>query len=107
MTISQMYNPLHPGEVLRGSMGEMSVTALAKHLHVSRIIRSRILNSAAGISADMSLRLSEAMGMQATLHSRTVHVLLPPAESSVLKPSPDIGWPEDPCSFHLQFVSVQ
>ena len=62
MTISQMYNPPHPGEVLREYMGEMSVTALAKHLHVSRVILSRILNGAAGISADMSLRLSEAMG---------------------------------------------
>ena len=62
MTISQMHNPPRPGEVLREYMGEMSVTALAKHLRVSRVILSRILNGAAGISADMSLRLSEAMG---------------------------------------------
>lgn len=62
MTISRMHNPPHPGEVLREYMGEMSVTALARHLQVSRVILSRIVNGAAGISAEMSLRLSEALG---------------------------------------------
>jgi antitoxin HigA-1 len=57
-----MYNPAHPGEVLREQMGEMSVTALAAHLRVSRVTLSRLLNGTSGVSAEMSLRLSEAFG---------------------------------------------
>jgi len=62
MAMSQMHNPPHPGKVLREYLREINVTAAAKHLGVSRVTLSRILNGAAGISADMSLRLSEALG---------------------------------------------
>lgn len=62
MAISQMHNPPHPGRVLREYLQEIPVTAAARHLHVSRVTLSRILNGAAGISADMSLRLSDALG---------------------------------------------
>jgi len=37
-----------------------------ERLHVSRTTLSRILNGAAGISADMSLRLSDALGTHAS-----------------------------------------
>lgn len=57
-----MHNPPHPGEVLREYLGGMSVTDTARHLGVTRVALSRILNGSAGISADMSLRLSEALG---------------------------------------------
>jgi addiction module HigA family antidote len=60
-----MFNPPHPGEVLREYLGYMSVTETAKHLGVTRAALSRILNGKAGISADMSLRLSEALGTSA------------------------------------------
>ena len=60
---SQMFNPPHPGLVLRERIGGMNVTHLAKHLGVARITLSKIVNCKAGISADMSLRLSEAFGM--------------------------------------------
>lgn len=68
-----MHNPPHPGEVLREYLTELPVTTAAEHLGVSRVTLSRVLNGAAGISADMALRLSEAldtspdlwMGMQA------------------------------------------
>jgi addiction module HigA family antidote len=60
--MTQMFNPPHPGKVLREYLGEMDVTGAAKRLHVSRTTLSRILNGASGISADMSLRLSEALG---------------------------------------------
>lgn len=56
----RMFNPPHPGEVLREYLGEVSVTGAAKHLGVTRAALSRILNGSAGISADMALRLSEA-----------------------------------------------
>ncbi|MFZ1086997.1 MAG: HigA family addiction module antitoxin [Terracidiphilus sp.] len=64
--MTQMFNPPHPGRVLREYLGEMDVTSAAKRLHVSRTTLSRILNGASGISADMSLRLSDALGTHAS-----------------------------------------
>jgi len=58
----RMYNPAHPGELLREQMGDITVTDLAAHLGVSRITLSRLLNGQAGVSAEMSLKLSEAFG---------------------------------------------
>ncbi len=43
-------------------MGAMSVTALAAHLGVSRVTLSRLVNGTSGVSAEMSIRLSEAFG---------------------------------------------
>ena len=60
--MTQMFNPPHPGKVLHEYLGEMEVTVAAKHLHVARTTLSRILSGASGISADMSLRLSDALG---------------------------------------------
>jgi addiction module HigA family antidote len=57
-----MHNPPHPGKVLREYLGEMDVTEAAARLRVSRTTLSRVLNCRAGISADMSLRLSDALG---------------------------------------------
>ena len=58
----RMHNPAHPGEILREHMGEMPVSKLAAHLGVSRVTLSRVLNGSSGISAEMALRLSEALG---------------------------------------------
>jgi addiction module HigA family antidote len=58
----RMHNPPHPGKVLREYLGTMTVTEAAKHLKVYRTALSRILNGYAGISAEMALRLSEALG---------------------------------------------
>lgn len=59
----QMFNPSHPGEILREFMGEdITVSAMAKHLGVTRANLSMILNGRAGISALMSLKLDEAFG---------------------------------------------
>jgi len=56
-----MFNPPHPGECLREQMGRsVTVTALAKHLDVTRAHLSMILNGRAGISPLMSLKLDEA-----------------------------------------------
>ena len=38
------------------------MTGAAKHLGVTRVALSRILNGSAGISADMALRLSDTLG---------------------------------------------
>jgi len=58
----RMHNPPHPGSVLREYLGGTSVTDAARHLGVTRVALSRILNGAAGISADMALRLADALG---------------------------------------------
>lgn len=58
----RMFDPPHPGAVLRQYLAAMSVTAAAKHLGVTRAALSRILNGNAGISAEMALRLGEALG---------------------------------------------
>jgi antitoxin HigA-1 len=65
--MQRMHNPPHPGKILRDALGDMDVTSAAKKLHVSRTTLSRILNSSAGISADMSLRLSAALGTHDSL----------------------------------------
>lgn len=59
-----MHDPAHPGEVLREYLPEeMSVTEAAERLGVSRQALSAILNGRAGISAEMDLRLAQALGM--------------------------------------------
>lgn len=60
-----MHNPPHPGEVLKElclEPLELSVTAAAKALGVSRKTLSTILNGHAGISPEMAVRLSIAFG---------------------------------------------
>ncbi|MGQ0659171.1 MAG: HigA family addiction module antitoxin [Chromatiales bacterium] len=58
-----MHNPAHPGAVLREYLpAGMSVTEAARRLKVSRQALSAILNGRSGISADMDLRLSSALG---------------------------------------------
>lgn len=61
-----MFNPPHPGEVLRDYLPEgMQVTEAAEKLGVSRVTLSRVLNGHASISADMALRLEAALGTSA------------------------------------------
>ncbi|HVZ17666.1 MAG TPA: HigA family addiction module antitoxin [Terriglobales bacterium] len=57
-----IFNPAHPGEVLRDYLGNMSVSEAAKRLGVTRAHLSRILNGHTAITAAMSLRLSAALG---------------------------------------------
>jgi len=57
-----MHNPPHPGLVLREYLGDLPVSAAAAHLRVTRVTLSRVLNGKAGISANMALRLSAALG---------------------------------------------
>lgn len=63
----RMHNPSHPGSVLREYLGELSVTEAASRLGVTRAALSRILNGSAGISADMALRLRDALGTSAEM----------------------------------------
>jgi antitoxin HigA-1 len=59
-----MHNPSPPGEILTGWLEDlgMSVTAMAAHVGISRPMLSRILHGHAAVTADMDLRLHEALG---------------------------------------------
>jgi addiction module HigA family antidote len=57
-----IFNPTHPGEVLRDYLGEMTISEAASRLKVTRAHLSRILNGHANVTAEMSLRLSSALG---------------------------------------------
>lgn len=64
----QMYDPPHPGEVLRELCLEplgLSITRAAEALGVSRKTLSAILNGRTGISPDMAIRLSIAFDTSA------------------------------------------
>lgn len=63
----RVHNPPHPGKMLREFLGGIDVITVAKHLQVSPSARSRVLNGKAGISADMSPRLSAALGTHAAI----------------------------------------
>ena len=61
----KMYNPPHPGEVLRELCIEpmgLSITSVAEALGVARKTLSAILNGRAGVSPEMAVRLSLAFG---------------------------------------------
>jgi addiction module HigA family antidote len=57
-----IFNPAHPGKVLRDYLGQMTIGEAAARLGITRAHLSRILNGHAGITAPMSLRLSAALG---------------------------------------------
>jgi addiction module HigA family antidote len=60
-----MYNPPHPGEVLRDGVFTgtgITVTAFAKRIGVTRVTLSNVLNGKNGVSAEMALRLAAALG---------------------------------------------
>jgi addiction module HigA family antidote len=64
----KMHNPPHPGEILRELCLvplELTVTAAARALGVSRKTLSGIINGRAGISPEMAVRLSLAFGTSA------------------------------------------
>jgi addiction module HigA family antidote len=59
-----MHNPPHPGIILKETIANIPTTVgeFAAHLGVARSTLSRILNGRAGITAEMSIKLSEAFG---------------------------------------------
>jgi len=60
-----MHNPAHPGAILREDVFkplDVSVTAAAESLGVSRKTLSKILNERGAITAEMAMRLELAFG---------------------------------------------
>jgi len=64
--MSRMHNPPHPGEVLQDTelrAGDgLTVTEFARRLGVSRVALSRVVNGRAAVSAELAIRLAEALG---------------------------------------------
>ena len=59
----EMFNPPHPGEIIREDClkpVDLSVTAAAKWLGVSRVTLSQLLNGHNGVTAEMAIRLEKA-----------------------------------------------
>lgn len=59
---------VHPGDWLRTEIIEpngLSVTDAARHLGVARQTMSTLLNSRAGLSAEMAIRFEKAFGVRA------------------------------------------
>lgn len=54
---------------MRDYLGKVNVPDAARHLRITRAALSRILNGSAGISAEMALRLSDALGTTPELWS--------------------------------------
>jgi len=60
-----MHNPPHPGEFIRATYIEpfdISIRSLAGSLRVSPSTLTRIISRRSGISPEMALRLSKALG---------------------------------------------
>jgi len=63
--MSAMYNPPHPGGIIKEDVLKaegINVTEAARQLGISRVTLSRLLNGKTGISVDMALRLSQWLG---------------------------------------------
>jgi len=60
-----MYNPPHPGEFIIATYMDpfgLSGRRLAEHLSVSASTLNRVLKGQSGVSPEMALRLSKALG---------------------------------------------
>lgn len=65
-----MHNPPHPGLLVKRALLEstgLSVSDAANALQIGRVTLSRIINGKAGISPEMAVRLSLALGTSSEL----------------------------------------
>ena len=63
--MTRMFNPPHPGEVLRDGVFTgtgNTVADFARRIGVTRVTLSNVLNGKNGVSADMAVRLAAALG---------------------------------------------
>jgi addiction module HigA family antidote len=58
----EMFNPAHPGRILKQALAGQKITHVAKHIGVSRVTLSRVLNCRGAVTPEMSIRLSAALG---------------------------------------------
>ena len=61
--MARMFNPPHPGEILREFLPEgAKIEEMAHRLGVSRVQLSRVLNGRSAISAEMAIRIGLLTG---------------------------------------------
>jgi addiction module HigA family antidote len=66
-----MFNPAHPGEILKELVIdslELTITDVAKHLDVSRKTLSKVLNAKGSVTPEMAVRLELAFGKPSADH---------------------------------------
>lgn len=71
--MGRMYNPPHPGEMLKEDVLPelgLTVTDAAEQLGVSRVAFSRVINGRAAISAELAIRLAQWLGGSAEIWLR-------------------------------------
>jgi addiction module HigA family antidote len=69
-TMTMMFSPASPGELLKDFLGKRTATELANHIGVARATISRILNGRTAISVDLSIRLGEALALSPDFFSK-------------------------------------
>ena len=60
-----MFNPAHPGKVIKGLVIEdrnITLAEFAKKIQISRVSLSRIVNGHSGITPDVAIRLGLVLG---------------------------------------------
>ncbi|MFZ7135493.1 HigA family addiction module antitoxin [Avibacterium avium] len=57
----RMFNPAHPGEVLKDIISEFKINEVADKLGVTRVTLSRILNAKTSVTPEMAMRLSKLL----------------------------------------------
>ena len=66
-----MFNPAHPGEILKeliiDALG-LTITDAANHLNISRKILSKVLNARGAITPEMAVRLELVFGKPSADH---------------------------------------
>jgi antitoxin HigA-1 len=64
MSHLSMHDPAPAGELLAGWLEELNMTApaFAAHVGISSVMLARVLSGRAAVTADMDIRLSEALG---------------------------------------------
>jgi antitoxin HigA-1 len=55
-----MYNPAHPGAVLKDIMGKTSISELARHLGIPRENLSKIIHGRQSVSPAVAWKLAQA-----------------------------------------------
>ncbi len=68
--MSRMHNPPHPGELVKATLidsNNLSVTAAAANLGVTRVSLSKLINCRSGLSPEMAIRLSIELNTSAEM----------------------------------------
>lgn len=86
-----------PGEVLREHIGTMPVSRHAEHLRDPRLRSPGCSTDRSGVSAEMTLRLSEALGTSPELWLKFADSVRPraglPRQAKENQPSRRVNWP--------------